>query len=344
MLPIKLMSDFWVTVDQTKMQSPVVDQIAAKWLTTPVTIRSLRVSANFTSIVETQEKRQVVLRFGNANDRPVRRLRSELELIRQLAQNGIRTASSLPSLMGHEIERVSTQLGDFHALAFAVLPGVHLEFDSLTLQAFRRWGQALGQLHAASQDLVIENRPSWATHIRMVKEIVPQNEQWLWADLVTLEERLGQLAVDRTRFGLIHYDFELDNILWDQGKPGIIDFDDSGYYWFVADIAIALRELFNNRVEQMNLKDERFQSFVRGYRSVRQMGTEELRTMPLFLRLHGLVTYARIYRAILDKTQGESQWLRNLRLELENRLEQYRVGVEMHPISTFYETWSGGWD
>jgi Ser/Thr protein kinase RdoA (MazF antagonist) len=340
MLPIKLMSDFLETVDQTKMQSPVVDQIAAKWLTAPVTIYSLRASANITSIVQTQEKRQVVLRFNPVNDRPIEHLRSELELIRRLAHNGIRTASPLPSLMGNEIECVSTQLEDFHALAFTVLPGEHFEFDKLTLNTFREWGRALAELHAASENLVIENRPSWATHICMVKEIVPKDDRWLWSDLVMLEDKLNQFAVDKARFGLIHYDFELDNILWDQGKPGIIDFDESGYYWFVADIAIALRKLFDNRIEQINFNDERFQAFMEGYRSLRQIKTEELKNIPLFLRLHNLVTYARVYRSIIGEIQQEAQWLKDLRQELQNRLEQYRVGVEMYPIGTFYEAWS----
>jgi Ser/Thr protein kinase RdoA (MazF antagonist) len=321
------------------MQSPVVDQIAARWLDAPVTINNLRASANFTCIVETKEKHRSVLRFNPVNDRPVERLRSELELIRQLACKGIRTASPLPSLMGNEIEHVTTQLGDFHALAFAVMPGEHFEFDKLTPQNFREWGRALARLHTVSEDLVIENRPGWATHIRLVKEIVPQSQQWLWADLLIIEDKLNQLAVDKSRFGLIHYDFELDNILWDQGEPGILDFDDSGYYWFAADIAIALRRLFDNRIEQIDFTDERFQAFMAGYRSLRQMETEELKTIPLFLRLHNLVTYARVYRAMIGERQEESHWLQELRQELQDRLRQYRIGVEKYPMGDFYETW-----
>ena len=77
-----------------------------------------------------------------------------------------------------------------------------------------------------------------------------------------------------------------------------------------------------------------------GYRSLRQIETEGLKNIPLFLRLHNLVTYARVYRAIIGERQEETQWLKDLRQELQNRLEQYRVGVEMYPIGTFYETWS----
>lgn len=340
MLPIQLMHDFWQTVDLTTKQSPIVARIAAKWVIAPVTIYSLRASANITAVVETETKQQVVLRLCPVSDRSLERLKSELELIRQLAHNGIHTPSPLPSLMGNDIECVPTQLDDLYALAFAVMPGEHFEFEQLTLQEFGDWGQALAQLHLASENLRIENRPDWTTHIQLVKQSVPQAKQWLWAELSTLEQLLAQLEINETCFGLIHYDFELDNILWHQGQPGIIDFDDSSYYWFVADIATALRDLFEDHIDQINFRDERFQAFMKGYRSLRPVEMKALKTIPLFLRLHNLVTYARIYRAISDATTAEPQWLKDLRHKLQARLSQYRQDVEKVPIGPFYEYWS----
>jgi Ser/Thr protein kinase RdoA (MazF antagonist) len=342
MLHIQLMHDFWETVDQVTMQSPVVSQIAARWLAAPVTIYSLRASANITAIVGTERKEQIVLRFNPVDGRPVERLRSELEVIRQLANRGIHTPLLLPSLIGNDIECVSTQLGDFYAVAFAVMPGEHFEFEQLTLKEFGEWGQALGQLHKASENLRIVHRPSWATHIQLVKEFMPQGEEWLWRELLVIEALLAQLEMNEAGFGLIHYDFELDNILWHQGKPGILDFDDSGYYWFVADMATALRDLFDDRIDRINFQDERFRTFVEGYRSLRPMGTEELKTIPLFLRLHNLVTYARVYRAISDPIQAEPQWLKALRQKLQGKLAQYQQNVDIYPIGPFYENWTKG--
>jgi Ser/Thr protein kinase RdoA (MazF antagonist) len=112
---------------------------------------------------------------------------------------------------------------------------------------------------------LLDNRPNWVEHLQLVKQWILQNEQVLLADLMWIKDRLNQLPADKAVYGMVHYDFESDNILWDKGKPGIIDFDDSSYYWYVADFAIALRELFNNRIEQINFNDRRFQAFLGGY-------------------------------------------------------------------------------
>lgn len=334
------MHDFWQTVDETTKQSPVVAQIAARWLTAPVTIYSLRASANVTAVVETPKRHQIVLRFCPVSERPIERLKSELEVIKQLAQNGLRTPLPLPSLMANDIECVSTQLGDFYAVAFAVMPGEHFDFEQLTLKEFGDWGQALAQLHNASQNLRIENRPDWTTHIQLVKATVPQSEEWLWAELSVLEQLLAQLEINETCFGLTHYDFELDNILWHEGRPGILDFDDSGYYWFVADMAAALRDLFEDHIDQINFQDQRFHSFIEGYRSWRPVEIETLKTIPLFLRLHNLVTYARVYRALSDPLPAELPWVKNLHQKLRDKLVQYQQDVKRVPIGPFYENWS----
>ena len=59
----------------------------------------------------------------------------------------------------------------------------------------------------------------------------------------------------------IHFDFELDNIVWNTDKTGIIDFDDSAFYWFVADIAFALRDLYDDSVKKVELQNESFELY-----------------------------------------------------------------------------------
>ena len=52
---------------------------------------------------------------------------------------------------------------------------------------------------------------------------------------------LGALPVDRDRYGLIHFDFELDNLYWRDQTIGMLDFDDCAHYWYAADIAFWLK-------------------------------------------------------------------------------------------------------
>jgi len=58
----------------------------------------------------------------------------------------------------------------------------------------------------------------------------------------------------------------MDNLLWRDDEIGIVDFDDCAYYPFAADIALALRDLWEDKVALIDFEDERLQTFVAGYR------------------------------------------------------------------------------
>ena len=87
-----------------------------------------------------------------------------------------------------------------------------------------------------------------------------------------------------------------------------------------------------DRSSRVNLEDERFQAFVRGYRSQRPIDEDALRLIPLFLRWHNLVSFARIAHALSGgAVDGEPHWLTNLRQHLAGILDGYRQEFEDHP-------------
>jgi Ser/Thr protein kinase RdoA (MazF antagonist) len=49
------------------------------------------------------------------------------------------------------------------------------------------------------------------------------------------------LGRGRRRFGVIHADLNLDNILFHRGEPSAIDFDEWGRSWFIFDLAELVR-------------------------------------------------------------------------------------------------------
>ncbi|VAW24205.1 putative phosphotransferase [hydrothermal vent metagenome] len=56
----------------------------------------------------------------------------------------------------------------------------------------------------------------------------------------TLRKRLDEYGSDRSRFGIIHADMRLANLLVDDGEVKLIDFDDCGFGWFAYDFAAAI--------------------------------------------------------------------------------------------------------
>lgn len=55
-----------------------------------------------------------------------------------------------------------------------------------------------------------------------------------------LEDRLHSYGEDADRFGLIHGDLRLANLLDDRKRLAVIDFDDCGFGWFAFDFAAAI--------------------------------------------------------------------------------------------------------
>ena len=105
----------------------------------------------------------------------------------------------------------------------------------------------------------------------------------------------------------------------------VIDFDDSASYWFAADIAFALRDVFEDDTKNVNLQHEIVQQFIKGYRMARSVDAEELAYLPLFLQLHHLVMFAKLFQSLEpDEHPEEPAWVDKLREKLHHKMEYYR--------------------
>ena len=115
-----------------------------------------------------------------------------------------------------------------------------------------------------------------------------------------------------------------------------MDFDDCAFYWFEADISFALRDLFEDSVDGVDFECERLTAFLKGYRSEMQLGDAAVGRIPLFLRMHNLITYAKLIRTLGDGPgQEEPDWMADLRNRLEDKCREYREQFQNSPISDF---------
>lgn len=78
-------------------------------------------------------------------------------------------------------------------------------------------------------------------------------------------------------YGLIHADFNLDNLILDGGRVRIVDFDDTGFGWHLFDLA-TISILFRGQ----DVFDPIWRSVVEGYRALRAWPDEQFQHMPLF--------------------------------------------------------------
>ncbi|MDF5752103.1 phosphotransferase [Spongiactinospora sp. TRM90649] len=98
-----------------------------------------------------------------------------------------------------------------------------------------------------------------------------------------LRGRLAALGTAPDRYGLIHADLRLANLLVDgDAPPSVIDFDDCGFGWFLYDLAAAV-----SFIEHHPQVPAMIDAWLRGYRAVGPppVAPEEIWTFILFRRL-----------------------------------------------------------
>lgn len=189
-------------------------------------------------------------------------------------------------------------------------------------------GATLGKLHALMhqyQDPRLSARRTWRDHLTIAQIYLPKDEPGVQAEFDHITSWLSELPVTETNYGLIHGDFELDNLFWQDDTIAMLDFDDCSYYWYVADVAFALRDLFETGVD---LSNPSFRAFIRGYSEHYSLDEDLIFHLPTFMRLANLITYARLVRAMdLTNDQDYPEAYTSLLLKLENWVHNYKASL-----------------
>jgi len=95
-----------------------------------------------------------------------------------------------------------------------------------------------------------------------------------------LVDALETLGYSPNVFGMIHGDLHEHNVLLNSNTMHIIDFDDSGFGWYLYDIAVALFE-YQSRADF----DEVFAALLTGYEQVRTLTNEQRALIPMFIHI-----------------------------------------------------------
>jgi Ser/Thr protein kinase RdoA (MazF antagonist) len=102
-----------------------------------------------------------------------------------------------------------------------------------------------------------------------------------------IQARLERFGMAPERFGLVHGDMRLANLLVDDGKVKVIDFDDCGFSWFLYDCAVTV-SFFEHKPEVPDL----LRAWVAGYRRVRPLCAEDEAEIPTFVMFRRLLLVA----------------------------------------------------
>ncbi|MFC1948365.1 phosphotransferase enzyme family protein [Chloroflexota bacterium] len=270
-----------------------------------------------------------ILRFSPVEERTADTIQAELEFLRFLRSEGYPVPDNLPSKNGNKLEFIHTPWGDYFAVVFERVPGNALYGIEITDDIIYGYGKALGELHILSRRYhpVRYQRISWREQLDWVEYILSEfdTEKAARNELQILRSYLSGLPMNNENYGLVHYDFETDNVFYneDDGSFHAIDFDDAHYHWFVIDIDQSLDGLFRD-LQSRNLEEIK-DLFIDGYRSVIPVENSMLELMPVFRRYANLNGYVKILRSAEEKWNHEPEWMVGLRKILSQGMKSRSI-------------------
>ena len=135
-------------------------------------------------------------------------------------------------------------------------------------------------------DTSLGTRPHWGSW-RDGMGLTPEIEALFERTIALIGRRLEAFGKGDERFGLIHCDMRLANLLIDGSVTKVIDFDDCGFGWLLYDCATTV-SFFEHKPEVPEL----LAAWVRGYRKIIALPDEDEAEIWSFVMLRRLLLVA----------------------------------------------------
>ena len=288
------------TASRARLES-IAELALNRWnLPAGASAKLLNRAENSTFVVEAAGRERAILRLYRRGHRTEQEIRSELDWSDALIESGaVAAPKAIPGSDGNRLQLLKDP-GGTGRRAFAMfefVDGGHPDEHEELLPLFEWLGETAARLHLHSASWKRPDgfsRPTWDLNAAFGPD--PAWGRWADAPNLTagaasilhrlqsvLERRLRVFGTDRHRFGLIHADMRLANVILADGTPTLIDFDDCCFGWHMYDFAAAVSFIEDSpRIPEMK------SAWTEGYRRARPLGTEdegELDSFVMFRRL-----------------------------------------------------------
>jgi Ser/Thr protein kinase RdoA (MazF antagonist) len=270
---------------------------------------------NWTYRVEDAAGGPAVLRIYRPGGRSLEEVMSELAWMGAIGADwGSLVPAVIPTAGGSPVLRVTRDMpcDPCYCVMFSCAPGHEPPEDELAAW-FPQLGALTARLHRHARSW---GRPSWFSRPRWdVSTTLGDRPHWgSWRASVTdagevrqlerlaavVTARLRGFGEEAGRFGLIHADLRLANLLVADGRITVIDFEDCGLSWYLYDLACALT--FNEGRPDVR---ELIALWVDGYRQVEPLAARDEAEIDTFLMLRRLMLTA--YAGLRHDTELAAQ-------------------------------------
>lgn len=289
-----------------------------------------RDSSNFVYAFENKQEKYF-MRFSYGQESSIEQITAELEFMEYLKSNHYPCVSPILSVNGKYIETVQNSERTYFAVVFNSARGTTLDENISKVQC-EDWGRSLASLHQLLRlyEPVSTNRFNWQDILRKIDAVLQANpdEKEATQELSILTERFQSFPISNGNYGLIHYDFQLDNIFYEENNRSfnVIDFDDAVYSWYAHDIITALDDFLD---DDINLDNPQVKLFLKGYSSVIPLSDEDIKQFPYFQRFMKLYRFSKLLWSLEGSGVTDApKWLDDVKLKFTRVRDEMRRGFQ----------------
>ena len=259
-------------------------------------LRLLSLSENATYLVE--DDQPIVLRVHRPGYHSLEAIRSELVWMQALRTE---TAVSTPELLaardGSDVVVAEVDGQVLHVDAVTFVAGCTAE-ENPDVVGFDELGRLTAIMHAHSRewtlpagftrfkwdlDSILGPQARWGNW-RHAPGLTESDRTWIQRAAVDIADKLTEFGSGPDRFGLVHADLRLANLMVDPSGTGtgitVIDFDDCGWSWYLADLGAAV-----SFIEDTPAGERIIAEWLTGYFQAGSLPPEDLALIPSFVML-----------------------------------------------------------
>ncbi len=259
-------------------------------------LRLLSISENATYLVEDQGSGQrLVMRMQRPDYHTDAEIESELAWVDALRSSGlVHTAEPQRTTSGQWMHKVEDEDVVHRITAFSFMSGSEPALSDDLTHWYRVLGATNARLHQHVRQWQMPEgfvRKHW--NFQTLIGDTPHWGDWRLApglsasDIALLEEvqehirqRCEEYGSDPSRYGLVHCDMRLANLLVDGDRLTVVDFDDCGFSWYLYDFAACISFIEHDpRILQF------LDAWLEGYRSVTPLSDEEIAMIDAFVMM-----------------------------------------------------------
>jgi Ser/Thr protein kinase RdoA (MazF antagonist) len=269
-----------------------------------VSVSMINLSENATYKVEAPDGHRWALRIHRDGYHSRDAIASELAWLADLRQSGVVvTPIPVPGKDGELIRLVGHPrlARPRHVVLSQWETGAEPGINEALAEPFEVLGEVTARMHVHARQW---QRPAWfSRHTWDFETSLGETPHWgSWRDGIGVDAakaklfgrtvdligtRLAAFGKARDRFGLIHCDLRLANLLIDGRTVKVIDFDDCGFGWYMYDAATPI-----SFYEHEPNVGELIESWKKGYRRVLDLPAADEAEIPTFVMLRRLLLVA----------------------------------------------------